>query len=235
MATVAHTAASAWQDTFAQATTRAGRRWVSLDWDVVRVEDYGAHPGARGEALDRLAIAPEQGAEALARVLSQSEGSWWVVSTHDPVARQARPRAVEAVDSATPAARPQHPRPSNLRSAYVAPTTEMERTLTELWQQTLGVAPIGIQDNFFELGGDSLIAVQLSDRLKRRLDISVPASSLYEGVTVKALAALLQPPEAGTVQSETDERESTVQRRKQNLQRQRSRRRSDDEEVEDEG
>ncbi len=235
MATVAHTAASAWQDTFAQSTTRAGRRWVSLDWDVVRVEDYGAHPGARGEALDRLAIAPEQGAEALARVLSQSEGSWWVVSTHDPVARQARPRASEAVDSAPPAARPQHPRPLNLRSAYVAPATELERTLTELWQQTLGVAPIGIQDNFFELGGDSLIAVQLSDRLKRRLDISVPASSLYEGVTVKALAALLQPPEAGTVQSETDERESTVQRRKQNLQRQRSRRRSDDEEAEDEG
>ncbi|WP_407667096.1 type I polyketide synthase [Myxococcus guangdongensis] len=235
MATVAHTAASAWQDTFAEAATRAGRRWVSLDWDVVRVEDYGAHPGARGEALDRLAISPEQGAEALGRVLAQTEGAWWVVSTHDPVTRQARPRAVEAVDSVTPAARTQHPRPSNLRSAYVAPTTEMERTLTELWQQTLGVAPIGIQDNFFELGGDSLIAVQLSDRLKRRLDISVPASSLYEGVTVKALAALLQPPEAGAVQSETDERESTVQRRKQNVQRQRSRRRSDDEDAEDEG
>nr|WP_256434377.1 MULTISPECIES: phosphopantetheine-binding protein [unclassified Myxococcus] len=111
----------------------------------------------------------------------------------------------------------------------------MERTLADLWQQTLGVAPIGIQDNFFELGGDSLIAVQLSDRLKRRLNVSVPASSLYEGVTVKALAALLQPPEAGpgSANNEADERESTVQRRKQNLQRQRSRRRADDEEPED--
>jgi acyl carrier protein len=118
----------------------------------------------------------------------------------------------------------------------VAPTTELERTLVELWQQSLGVSPIGTQDNFFELGGDSLIAVQLSDRLKRRLKVDVPASSLYEGVTVQALAALLKPPDAhpGAAASEAEERESSVQRRKQNLQRQRSRRRSDeDEEVED--
>lgn len=237
MATVAHTAASAWQDAFAQAASHEGRRWLSLGWDVVKVEDYGAHPGARGEALDRLALSPEQGAEALSRALAHATGPWLVVSTHDVAARLSPATQALATEDAReePAARPQHPRPSNLRSAYVAPTTDMERTLADLWQQTLGVAPIGIQDNFFELGGDSLIAVQLSDRLKRRLNVSVPASSLYEGVTVKALAVLLQPPEvgAGSANSEADERESAVQRRKQNLQRQRSRRRADDEEPEE--
>ncbi|WP_256443928.1 type I polyketide synthase [Myxococcus landrumensis] len=233
ISTVAHTAASAWQDAFAQATTRTGRRWTSVGWDVVRVEDYGAHLGARGEAIDRLAVTPEQGAEVLSRMLAHAAGPWLVVSTHDVKARQAPPQPLPA--QAEVVARPLHPRPANLRSAYVAPTTELERLLADLWQQMLGVTPIGIQDNFFELGGDSLVAVQLTDQLKRRLNLSVPASSLYEGVTVKALAALIQPPDAnpGAAQGEADERESTVQRRKQNLQRQRSRRRAEDEDAEE--
>ncbi|HZI08988.1 MAG TPA: beta-ketoacyl synthase N-terminal-like domain-containing protein [Myxococcus sp.] len=239
VATTAHTAASLFQDAFAQARSREGRRWLSLGWDVVRVEDYGAHPGARGAELDRLALLPEQGAEAFVRALAHATGPCVTVSTHDLAARLSRvpvPRESSPPPEAEATGRPLHPRPASLRSAYVAPTTELERTLVELWQQSLGVSPIGTQDNFFELGGDSLIAVQLSDRLKRRLKVDVPASSLYEGVTVQALAALLKPPDAhpGAAASEAEERESSVQRRKQNLQRQRSRRRSDeDEEVED--
>jgi acyl transferase domain-containing protein/acyl carrier protein len=241
VATAAHTAASLFQDAFVQARTREGRRWLSLGWDVVRVEDYGAHPGARGAELDRLALLPEQGAEAFTRALAHAAGPCVAVSTHDLAARLSRasaPReATAAPEAETSPDRPLHPRPASLRSAYVAPSNELERTLVELWQQSLGVSPIGIQDNFFELGGDSLIAVQLSDRLKRRLKVDVPASSLYEGVTVQALAALLKPPEAtaSAAASEAEERESAVQRRKQNLQRQRSRRRSDEDEEAEEG
>ncbi|MCP3140917.1 type I polyketide synthase [Pyxidicoccus xibeiensis] len=239
VATVAHAAASLFQDAFAQARSREGRRWLSLGWDVVRVEDYGAHPGTRGAELDRLALLPEQGAEAFTRALAHATGPYVAVSTHDLAARLSRWVAPREAAPSAPAgaevdtsARPLHARPASLRSAYVAPTTELERTLVDLWQQSLGVAPIGTQDNFFELGGDSLIAVQLSDRLKRKLRVDVPASSLYEGVTVQALAALLAPPEAGpgAAATEAEERESALQRRKQNLQRQRSRRRADDDE-----
>ncbi|WP_240359500.1 beta-ketoacyl synthase N-terminal-like domain-containing protein [Pyxidicoccus trucidator] len=239
VATAAHAAASLYQDAFAQARSREGRHWLSLGWDVVRVEDYGAHPGTRGAELDRLALSPEQGADAFTRAIAHATGPYMAVSTHDLGARLSRwvaPRetAPAATTGAEPDAstRPLHARPASLRSAYVAPSSELERTLVDLWQQSLGVGPIGIQDNFFELGGDSLIAVQLSDRLKRKLKVDVPASSLYEGVTVQALAALLKPPEAGPggAAAEAEERESALQRRKQNLQRQRSRRRADEEE-----
>jgi acyl transferase domain-containing protein len=242
VATVAHAAASLYQDAFAQARAREGRRWLSVDWDVVRVEDYGAHPGARGAELDRLALTPEQGAGAFTRALAHAPGACVAVSTHDLPTRLSRWVALRETPPAASAepeagARTLHARPASLRSAYVAPANELERTLVDLWQQSLGVAPIGTQDNFFELGGDSLIAVQLSDRLKRRLKVDVPASSLYEGVTVQALAALLQPPEArpGAAVAEAEERESALQRRKQNLQRQRQRRRSDEDEESDDG
>ncbi|MGP4972006.1 non-ribosomal peptide synthetase, partial [Psychrobacter aquimaris] len=38
---------------------------------------------------------------------------------------------------------------------YVAPRSEMEAQLCELWQQILNVEKVGIHDNFFQLGGNS--------------------------------------------------------------------------------
>ncbi|GHG84795.1 type I polyketide synthase [Comamonas sp. JC664] len=126
------------------------------------------------------------------------------------------------------APRTYHPRPE-LRTPYVAASSALERALVTLWQDSLGVSPIGVQDNFFELGGDSLVAVQMSDRLKTRLGMEVSASSLYEGVTVQALAALLQPPEAAPKSAPSDkDAESAQSRRKQTLEQQRSRRRATD-------
>jgi acyl carrier protein len=53
-----------------------------------------------------------------------------------------------------------HPR-LLVKNSYVAPSSETERTLADLWQQVLGIDQVGIHDNFFELGGDSLRAMFL--------------------------------------------------------------------------
>lgn len=37
-------------------------------------------------------------------------------------------------------------------SKYSPPTNRMERTLTEIWSEVLGIEKVGIDDNFFELG-----------------------------------------------------------------------------------
>lgn len=43
----------------------------------------------------------------------------------------------------------------------VAPSTGPERLLCELWEDVLGVAPVGVTDDFFALGGDSLGVLQV--------------------------------------------------------------------------
>lgn len=48
-----------------------------------------------------------------------------------------------------------------LQRNYIAPENEIQRTLSEIWQQVLRIDPIGIEDDFFELGGDSLLAMQI--------------------------------------------------------------------------
>ncbi|KAB8316001.1 polyketide synthase, partial [Tolypothrix campylonemoides VB511288] len=62
----------------------------------------------------------------------------------------------------------------NLSNSYVAPTNELEKQVTEIWQEVLGITEVGIYDNFYELGGDSLIATQLVSRLRAKFPVDLP-------------------------------------------------------------
>jgi len=80
-----------------------------------------------------------------------------------------------------------HARPS-LPTPYVAPSTEVEKKLCTIWQDAVGIEPVGVNDNFFDLGGHSLLAVQVMGAINRALKTSVPVAKLYEGLTVAFLA-----------------------------------------------
>jgi acyl transferase domain-containing protein len=117
-------------------------------------------------------------------------------------------------------------RPQTLRTPYVAPSTELERSVAHIWQEILGIAPIGIDDNFFDLGGDSLIATQAMARLKRELGMEIPVVSLYEGVTIRYLTELVRAEQNGEEGTQAlacagDTREERVSRRKHYQQQQR--------------
>lgn len=51
---------------------------------------------------------------------------------------------------------------------YVAPTSEKEEIIAQVWAEVLGREQVGLNENFFELGGDSIKAIQVSTRLKNR-------------------------------------------------------------------
>ena len=53
--------------------------------------------------------------------------------------------------------------------ARVAPRTDGERRLAELWADLLGTGPVGVHDSFVELGGDSLAAARVCSRARREL------------------------------------------------------------------
>jgi acyl carrier protein len=79
-----------------------------------------------------------------------------------------------------------HQRPG-LRVAYRAPRNETEQTLATIWQESLGIAQIGINDDFFELRGDSLLAAQVVSRLNKAFQIKLPLSSLFDAPTIASL------------------------------------------------
>ncbi|HEY4055609.1 MAG TPA: amino acid adenylation domain-containing protein [Kofleriaceae bacterium] len=74
------------------------------------------------------------------------------------------------------------------RGEYVAPATEDERMIAELWSALIGVSPIGRFDRFFELGGHSLLAAQVASRLAAETGVSVPVRLFLQSPTVEEAA-----------------------------------------------
>ncbi len=77
------------------------------------------------------------------------------------------------------------------KSEYVAPNNELERSITKIWQQVLGIEKVGINDNFSELGGSSLQGVQLIARLQKELNVDISIVSLFESPTISSMAKML--------------------------------------------
>ncbi|WP_269321363.1 amino acid adenylation domain-containing protein [Rhodococcus sp. UNC363MFTsu5.1] len=75
---------------------------------------------------------------------------------------------------------------------HVAPSTETERVLAELFAEVLGVERVGVTDSFFELGGDSIVSIQLVARAKAA-GLRLRTRDVFEHRTVAALAQVVAP------------------------------------------
>lgn len=67
-----------------------------------------------------------------------------------------------------------------------------EEQLTRIWENVLGVSPVGIRDNFFELGGHSLLAVQLIAQIQKTFGKKLSVSTIFQYRTVEQLSQLLR-------------------------------------------
>jgi len=72
------------------------------------------------------------------------------------------------------------------------PRDVLERQLVAIWEELLGVQPIGVTERFFDIGGSSLLAVRLLERINARIGQQIPVTALFEAPTVAQLADLLR-------------------------------------------
>ena len=88
------------------------------------------------------------------------------------------------------------PQPDSTQTAQsplvTAPQDALERQLAQVWEEVLGVRPIGMHDDFFALGGHSLLAVRLFSRLKSLCGVPLPLATLFQAPTVAQLAESLR-------------------------------------------
>ena len=74
------------------------------------------------------------------------------------------------------------------KRGYVAPRDETEQLLAGIWATVLSVKDVGREDNFFEIGGHSLLAAQVSSRVRETFKVEMPFQDLFESSTLAALA-----------------------------------------------
>jgi acyl transferase domain-containing protein/acyl carrier protein len=163
---------------------------ISVNWDTWR--DSGM--AAKHTLQDGAGIFPAQAGELLERLLSAPDAAQVLVSTLEIERQLAQVQSIELAGRLLPATAPkQHlqPRPA-LRTAYVAPSHELEQDLAALWSEFLGIAPIGTEDNLFELGGDSLLAIQLLAKVRQIYGVEIHPGGLFKTPTVAALSLMVE-------------------------------------------
>ncbi len=75
---------------------------------------------------------------------------------------------------------------------YIAPETELEQLLCDIWQQTLKIERVGTNDNFFRLGGHSLSAVNVLAQISDHLSVNIHLADMFTSPTVKGLITLIE-------------------------------------------
>ena len=180
---VAYTAANTFLDAFARQHNRAARiPWKSVNWDTWGVRE-NAH-GSLGGTIAAFEMSPHESIEALIRTLC-CQDTHLVNSTGDLQARLDQWLRADLI------ARSNKPRE---KGASSVPTSgNYEQIIREIWQEVLGVKEVGLYENFFDLGGNSLIALEVINKLKKAFRRPIAAVTLFEAPTISLLAKYLQP------------------------------------------
>lgn len=95
---------------------------------------------------------------------------------------------------------------------YVAPRSQVEELLAQIWAKVLGKEQVGVHDNFFELGGHSLLATQLTSRIRDTFQIDLPVRNLFEAPTVEQLAKYISDTMYWTVKGVNNTETTRIQR-----------------------
>ncbi len=99
---------------------------------------------------------------------------------------------------------------SGRTSPYAAPATDLEAKLAGVWEEVLGIKPVGVGDNFFDLGGHSLLAIRLLARVEEETGHTLPLASLFQGGTIADQALALIGPNPATSAPTTAEGDSPL-------------------------
>jgi thioesterase domain-containing protein len=86
------------------------------------------------------------------------------------------------------------PEPPVQRAAgdYVPPRDPVELEVAQVWEDVLGVRPVGLRDRFFDLGGHSLLVLRLMAEIERRFHQELPMAAIFQGATVERFAHMLR-------------------------------------------
>jgi NAD(P)-dependent dehydrogenase (short-subunit alcohol dehydrogenase family)/acyl carrier protein len=182
---------------------RVGDDWTPSAADATTAGRSGSatRPSAAADPMSALmreanaesSLTSEEGGEALRIVLANALGPQVIVCPGGVAERVrlasllTRSAITERLNNAQGGAAATR----SVATAYVAPETDTELAIAELWRDAIGVDQIGIDDEFVDLGGDSLLAVQLVGRISKRLKSDVSVAQLFEHRTVRILAASL--------------------------------------------
>ncbi|PHM68031.1 type I polyketide synthase [Xenorhabdus sp. KJ12.1] len=187
----AYAAASAYLDSFVLRHNRRNRKtWALINWDGWELAEKEKINAGVGSSLSHLLVTRSEGIALLEKVLNYREKQAIVISTADINARIAQWSAPAIHDNETAIQHGNYAKRPDLDSEYVLPKSYIEKKLASIWQDFLGIEPIGLKDDFFELGGNSLKAITLLSRVHKNCKIDVSLTHFFKNPTIEDIVIL---------------------------------------------
>jgi acetoacetyl-CoA synthetase len=107
------------------------------------------------------------------------------------------PECLDAIVKLPELERPSISSPGSYRPLLEPDGRVSESALTQLWEDVLGIAPIGRDEDFIDLGMNSILALQLLRRIEAEVGMPLPITLMYSARTIARMAARLQRREFG--------------------------------------
>ena len=194
-----YTAANAYLDAYAVSSVRPPAwQMLSIAWDVWRDVGMATHESTQSAARQAqiaLGIRPDDGVDAFVRALLSGDPQFTVspydVARTQQLRHRRRSTAAGSAEVVLLEARPNVPTPRASASTLTSPVGEIEMQLAAVWEDLLGVTPIGAHDNFFELGGHSLLATRVLARIDSYFAVRLPLRAIFEAPTIRQLAVMI--------------------------------------------
>ncbi|MEN0063201.1 MAG: type I polyketide synthase [Myxococcota bacterium] len=187
----AYAAANAFLDAFAQWRQRQGLPTTLIAWGPWAGDGLADRvpPSIRREweASGIQALSPAVGVDVFERCLAAGSGAW-VVAPFDWAAFRASRPGVRLVARLAGVSTQE---PSPLASAVDVPLDEVvERTVHEVLGRS-STDPLDRSTSFFEVGMDSIMAMELRERLAGHLGVVLPPTLAFDHPTMDALQAFV--------------------------------------------
>lgn len=69
---------------------------------------------------------------------------------------------------------------------------DLVRALLTIWEDELGVSPIGLSESFLDLGGHSLLAARIFARIEKEIGTRLPLAAILQAPTIESLAEVIR-------------------------------------------
>ncbi|MEM9482215.1 MAG: SDR family NAD(P)-dependent oxidoreductase [Cyanobacteria bacterium P01_F01_bin.116] len=194
--TIDYTAAMFFVDTFTHwHNQQSSVPWITTNWGFWKVGEEEVSRQFLAENWGELGLIPQEGIEALERILLWENLNQVLISPgslKEMINEWGSPGSPkEDTSQSINTTVTRHTRP-NLKNAYVAPETELETKLADIFQTILGFESIGIHDNFFYLGGDSLVGIKLISQINEVFEVDLSLRLLFEAPSIAELELLIE-------------------------------------------
>ncbi len=190
--------ASNFAKTFAALQRRQGKPlWAIQCWDSWVIEWGQAKENMPAKMYERVfpsVLTHEEGLQCFYRLFSSKDIVEMDISASDLGKRYRKWVELDSSlrnEGVVETGQNKQPRP-DIGVTHREPQNALHKELGQLFGDTLSIDDIGIDDSFFDLGGNSLLAIQLTAKLRQRYAIDVDLYRLLEFRTIDKLAGFIQ-------------------------------------------